>query len=305
MKNILVIYYSQTGQLKQIIESVLSEINDSIAIDYSEIKPQNPFPFPWTSNVFFDAMPESVQQISEPIEPLDIPNKDYDLVILGYQPWFLSPSIPMNSFLQSAQAQCLKNKPVLTIIGARNMWLNAQEKIKQSLINLNANLVGNIVLCDNNPNLISVLTVMRWTFKGQKEKSTFLPDAGVQSIDIANASRFGKPILKSIETNQFQNLHTNLLELKAVNLKSDLVILEKRGIQNFRKFSNFILKKGKRGNPERLPRVKLFKRLLIIGVFILSPISNLTARIQAFLNNKALLQKVDYFKNISYRKNEI
>ncbi|HMN32105.1 MAG TPA: hypothetical protein PKA54_01895 [Chitinophagaceae bacterium] len=305
MKNILVIYYSQTGQLKQIIESVLSEIKESVVIDYREIIPQNPFPFPWTSDVFFDAMPESVQQISEPIEPLDIPNKNYDLVILGYQPWFLSPSIPINSFLQSEQAQCLKNKNILTIIGARNMWLNAQEKIKYSLINLNAKLVGNIVLCDNNPNLISVLTVMRWTFKGQKEKSTFLPDAGVQSIDITNASRFGNPILKSIESNQFQNLQTNLLKLNAVDLKPDLVILEKRGIKNFRKFSNFILKKGERGNPQRLPRVKLFKRLLIIGVFILSPISNLTARFQAILNNKTIFQKVEYFKNISYHENEI
>ncbi len=305
MKKVLVIYYSQTGQLKKIIENILTEIKEKIEIDYCEIIPQKPFPFPWTANVFFDAMPESVQLIPESILPMDIPNKDYDLVILGYQPWFLSPSIPINSFLQSEQAKFLENQKVLTIIGSRNMWLNAQEKVKESLQKLKATLVGNIVFYDNNPNLISVLTVIRWTFKGQKEKSTFLPEAGVQQKDIEKGARFGEPILNCLELNDFQNLQQNLLKLNAVDLKPGLIILEKRGINNFRKFSKFILAKGKRGDPNRLSRVKLFQRLLLIGVFILSPISNLTAYIQSVINNKSLKAKVNYFKSINYHKNEI
>ncbi len=302
---ILVIYYSQSGQLKSIMNRMLAPISEQCAIDFAEIKPVKPFPFPWSAKVFFDCMPESVQQIPEEIIPLDIPEKKYDLVVLAYQPWFLSPSIPVNSFLRSQQAAFLKDQKVLTVIGSRNMWLNAQEKVKESLGNLGANLVGNIVFFDRNPNLTSVLTIIRWTFKGQKEATRWMPEAGVQQRDIQNADRFAKPILTAILRADFSSLQTELLLKDAVELKPGLIILEKRGITNFRKFSLFILEKGSRGDVNRASRVRLFQRLLFIGVFILSPISNLTAGLISLLRKKTLMQEVDYFKNIAYRKNAI
>lgn len=304
-KNILVIYYSQTGQLKEILERIFKEKNEEIEIDYVEVKPSNPFPFPWSAKEFYDAMPESVQQIPESIHILQIPEKDYDLIVLGYQPWFLSLSIPMNSFLQSEQASVLKGKNVLTVIGSRNMWLNSQEQVKQQLLNLHANLVGNIVFFDDNPNLISVLTIVRWTFTGQKERSQFLPEAGVQKKDIEAASRFGELIYHSVIHSEYESLQGKLLEKEAVVLKPGLIILEKRGIKNFRKFSLYILEKGKRKSEARQKRVKLFGKLLFIGVFILSPISNFTAKVLTILHRKKLLEDVKYFKNIVYRKNAI
>ncbi|MBK7763646.1 MAG: dialkylresorcinol condensing enzyme DarA [Bacteroidetes bacterium] len=298
--NILVIYYSQTGQLKNIIDHVFSSTH-SCNIDYCEIKPVKKFPFPWTSATFFDCMPECVQQIPEEIEPLVFPDKKYDVVILGYQPWFLSPSIPINSFLQSKYAEILKGKEVITIIGSRNMWLHAQEKVKEVLIKQGAKLRGNIVFFDRNPNLISILTVIRWSFKGIKEATRYLPEAGVQQRDIELANRFGSIILKAIEGNKLDDLHKNLLNEKSVELSPALVILEKRGIANFRKFSKYILAKGNRGDAQRQARVKLFSKLLIIGVFILSPISSLTAKIKVMLNKKSLEAEVDYFKNITFK----
>lgn len=302
---ILVIYYSQSGQLKTILDTILSPIIDKIDVEFKEIIPQKPFPFPWDKESFFGCMPECVQQISEPIQAISFEKKNYDLVILGYQPWFLSPSIPFNSFLQSEDALFLKNQNVLTVIGSRNMWLNAQEKVKAKLIELQATLVGNIVFFDNNPNLLSVLSIDRWTFTGQKEASTFLPEAGVQKRDIQAAARFGTVILENIQLNNFNYFQTNLLKQQAVIIKPGLIILEKRGITNFRKFSKFILEKGERGNKNRVFRVKLFQRLLFIGIFILSPISGFTAKIASILNKKSLEKEVDYFKNISYRKNAI
>ncbi len=137
---ILVVYYSQSGQLREILDSLFQDIQQQCDIDFYAIQPEKSFPFPWTAHTFFDCMPESVLQIAEPILPLHIQDKPYDLVILGYQPWFLSPSIPFNSFLQSKQAEVLQGKQVLTVIGSRNMWLNAQEKTKIALDNLGATL---------------------------------------------------------------------------------------------------------------------------------------------------------------------
>ena len=302
---ILIIIYSQTGQLKQVIDQVLLHISPDCDIEVVEIKPKKPFPFPWTSDVFFDCMPESVQLIAEEIEPIQTPKETFDLIILGYQPWFLSPSIPMNSFLQSKYAELLRNQKVLTIIGSRNMWLNAQEKVKERLLDLDARLVGNIAFFDRSPNLVSILTIIRWSFKGQKAATRFMPEAGVQQKDIQDADRFGKIILSAVQNQQFGKLKKKLLEVDAVELHPGLVVLEKRGIRNFRKFSNFILEKGKRGDIARKSRVVLFKRLLIIGVFILSPISNFTAKLIVLFNKKVLEREVEYFKNIGYKKNAI
>ncbi len=303
--NILVLYYSQTGQLREILDSLFSLEQPNCHIDFIEIKPVKPFPFPWTADTFFNCMPECVQQIEEEIEPIHYPQQNYDLVVLGYQPWFLSPSIPFNSFLKSPYAAILKNKPVLTVIGSRNMWLNAQEKTKFAIQQLGATLVGNVALFDRNPNLASILSIVRWSFKGQKEASRFLPAAGVQQQDIDNCQHLGPIILSHLKNGHLDTLHAALLNKKSVELSKALVILEQRGIKNFRKFSLFILEKGNREDPNRKARVKLFQRLLFVGVFILSPISSLTARIAVLFNSRKLEEQVRYFKNIDYRENAI
>jgi len=83
-----------------------------------------------------------------PIEPPTLKRKTYDLVIIAYSVWVLSPSQPITAFLQSEQANVLKNTPVITLIGCRNMWLMAQEKMKKMLTALDVNLIGNVVKTD-------------------------------------------------------------------------------------------------------------------------------------------------------------
>src|SRR5205814_1622884 len=141
-------------------------------------------------------------------------------------------------------------------------------------------LVGNIVLTDTNPNLVSLLSVIRWSFKGQKEASRFLPAAGVQDADVMEAQRFGPIIYKHLRDNNLIDLQRELLMAGAVQLKPGLVILEQRGIKNFRFWAKFIREKGGPGDPNRAGRVMMFKNLLLVGVFILSPISAFTALIK-------------------------
>lgn len=307
MKKILVLYYSQSGQLKDILDSLTSNIQEKAEIDFAEIKPRKPFPFPWTATSFFDAMPESVLLIPSPIEPINqrVLETEYDLVIFGYQPWFLSPSQPTTSFLKSEYSIALKGKPVITVIGCRNMWLNGQEKVKAMIQQAGGNLVGNIVLNDTYPNLISLLTIIRWNFTGQKEASKYLPAAGVQEKEIKGAQKFGMPILTHLNNNALDGLQKELLMLGAVYLKPGLVLLEKRGIKNFRYWAKFIREKGGPGAPERKGRVKTFQRLLLTGIFILSPISSLTAKIKLQMQKRNLLKDVEYFKGVKYEPERI
>lgn len=300
---ILVLYYTQSGQLKDILDSITTDIRSKADIDYVAIEPVVPYTLPWKTTQFFDTMPETVQHLPVALQPLpgSVKQTHYDLVILGYQTWFLNPSLPVSSFLQSEDAQILTGKPVITVNGCRNMWLNSQERMKEYLIKLDAKLVGNIVLVDTNPNLVSVLTVIRWSFTGQKEASGLLPAAGVQDHDIRSASRFGLPIFRHLTEDKLGSLQQELLMMGAIHLKPGLIILERRGVTNFRKWAKYIREKGGSGAPERKGRVKLFQRLLTVAIFILSPISSLTAFIQLQLQKKSLLHDVEYFKNLEHK----
>ena len=192
MKEVLVVYYSQSGQLLDILKNVTSNIEgEDVRVTYHKIVPKRDFNFPWTQESFYDAFPESFLQI--PIE-LEAPEsevmaKKYDLVILGYQVWYLSPSIPINSFLRSEQArELLRDTPVITLVACRNMWIKAQEKMKVLLRNLGSDLVGHIALVDRHINNISVITIMHWAFGGKKTKMWgIFPKPGVSDSDIAEA----------------------------------------------------------------------------------------------------------------------
>ena len=300
-----VVYFTQTGQLKDLVDKVTSVFPSNYEIDYLRIVPERKFPFPWNTWKFFDVMPECVLEEGMEVDVEGIKTgKRYDLLIIAYQPWFLSPSLPMTSFMQSEFASSLINGTrVLTIIGARNMWLNAQEKIKKHILRLGGHLVGNIAFVDSSPNLVSTLTVIRWAFKGQKGASKWLPEAGIQQNEINRAPGFGTAIIKAIEGDQWDDLQDRLVTLGAVELKPGLILLEETGIKQFKIWARKIKKKGGLESPERKPIVLLFKNILITGIFVLSPFKGLVSKIQTMLKRKRLENDLIYFKSVSYRDN--
>jgi hypothetical protein len=302
-QKILVIYYSQTGQLKRIADVIAAPLQQQADIVYEEIIPVQPFPFPWSKQEFFDAMPETVQGRPRAIQPLKVDPRDhFDLVILAFQPWFLHPSQPVAAFLQSQEAaSLLKGKNVITLIGARNMWLNALETVKKYLYQIDARLVGNIAMVDTAPNLVSVITIVRWLLKGKKEATRFLPPAGVQEKDIQAAARFANPIGNALQHGHYQQVHQQLLELDAVTLKPNLVLLENRGIKAFRFWSAYISAKGGPGAPERQPRLFMYRTLLLVGIIALSPLTAITSMITLRVKRNKLQQEVEYFRGVRLR----
>ena len=49
VKKVLIIHYSQTGQLTDILKSIAAplEKNAEISVTFARIAPKTPFPFPW------------------------------------------------------------------------------------------------------------------------------------------------------------------------------------------------------------------------------------------------------------------
>lgn len=303
MKNILVLYYSQTGQLKDILESITKTIgsDQGCEVHFGEIKMAIPYPFPWTAVEFFDTFPETVQGIPQEIILPEIDeNVNYDLIILGYQTWYMSPSIPMNSFLHSEPARkILENKPVVTVIGSRNMWLVGQEKMKRKLSELNARLIGNIAMVDKTPNLIGLFTVLGWMLKGKKKNFLgFLPPSGVSDKDISDAEKFGPIILKHLNDDSLNSLQRELVEQGAVAIDPKLLQLEIRANRLFGMWSKFMLAKGGPGNPARRVRAKVLLFLIPLGALILAPLSALLAILSGLVNRRKMKKIKEQFTGV-------
>jgi hypothetical protein len=301
MKRILVIYYTQSGQLKQIIESVLRPMEgmDEIQIDYECLQPDPEYPFPWGKQ-FFDCFPESVKGIPCKLKPFNVdPKTEYDLIILGYQPWYLSPSIPISAFLKSTEAiKLLQNRNVVTIIGARNMWTRSQEIIKKHLVVLKAKLVGNIVLADRTNNYLAGITIIKWLSKGIKGPSLLLPEAGVSEKDINNAAKFGSVISEAFKNSEYENLQNQLILHKAVWIKYHLTCLEKNGRKIFDIFADYILKKGDSSESKRKGRIRLFKFYLLFVFFGLSPVFSFIFMIKRWVFYPLVQKEINYYKSV-------
>ena len=269
MKRVLVVYYTQSGQLKEIIDSVLSPLTE-VTIDFLPIDTAEPFPFPWTDEAFFGAFPESYLQIPQPLKPFQLAHTDYDLVILGYQVWYLSPSIPFNSFLQTeAGKQLLQGKPVITVSGTRNMWVMAQQKVKKLLTECGARLVGNIALTDRHHNHISVITIVQWLFSGDKNKRYLgvFPKAGVADKDIQGASVYGTLIAPHLQTGDYTGLQQEIVAHGGVHYKRFLLSAEKKGNRLFGIWAKMIY-----GSKKRKFLLKCFRIYLYIAIWVLMPI---------------------------------
>jgi hypothetical protein len=306
MKKVLVLYYSQTGQLLEIVRSILAAVekDPACSIVYEELKPEKPYRFPWTAYRFCDAFPEAAAGISCDMQPLSVdPNEDFDLVVLAYTVWYLSPAIPVWSFLQTPAAQQLiGNRPVLTVIGCRNMWLLAQEKVKQRLAVLGGKLTGNIVLTDRAGNLVGVLTIAVWMLTGRKERFLrVFPRPGVSEDDIRGAGRFGSLIHRALGSADVALDQVQLNSYGAVRVDPALLLMEKRVAKVFAVWSAFIRQKGGPGNPGRRRRVRLFMFYLIAAVIVLAPLATLAAALLKSINKKRLAAETDYYSQNALR----
>ncbi len=308
MKEVLVVYYSQTGQLLDILKNITSKLHDEeINLTFYEISPETDFDFPWKQEKFYDTFPESFLQLPSKLHAPrpEILNKKYDLVILGYQVWYLTPSIPLNSFLKSDFAKKIFDKtPVVTVVACRNMWIQAQEKMKRLLDNINAKLVGHIALVDKHINHISVITISHWMFSGRKDKFLgIFPKPGVSDKDILEATKFGSPIKETLLTNNYTQLQENLILMNAVHINPFLVLTDKRGNVLFSKWANLIIKKGGPGNPKRLKWIGLFKYYLLFAIWVIAPIVFIVFLLTYFPTYQKRRKEKEYYSSVFLKDN--
>ena len=270
--NILAIYYTQSGQLEEIVKNFVAPIEDA-TVDLIRFRPKKDYPFPWNDRDFYNEMPDSVQEVPVDLEEINYKHTKYDLIIIGYQPWFLSPSIPATSLLKDERFKAiLKDTPVVTIIGARNMWLNAQESVKKLIKDAGGLLVGNVPLVDRTTNLISAMTIVHWMKTGKKTRMFgFFPLPGVSDEDIKGVSTIGQLLNASLKENNLKTFQKRIVEAGAVNINPNILFIEERAKRIFVIWANLIRKKEKQ-NGNKTFWTQFFRYYLLTALFVVSPI---------------------------------
>jgi hypothetical protein len=302
MKRVLIVYYSQTGQLARCVESVIGPLSKDadIQVTILKVEPRDPYSFPWSVRKFLNVFPESVLMIPPPLKSftLDDPGS-FDLVILAYSVWYLSPSLPITGFLKSAEARSiLFNKPVLTIIGCRGMWLMAQEKVKKMLRDLGATLTDNIVLTDRGALFASLITTPRWMLTGKKNRLLgVFPPAGISDFTISGASRFGPVIADSLRRDEFKKKKPVLRGLAPAMVNPRLINTERVAQGMFTFWAKIIRRSGERSRLRRNTLLACFLIFLLFVIGIVLPIGRLVSFLVYPLIKSKLARKKAAFES--------
>ena len=304
MKRVLVLYYSQSGQLKNMVNSATEPLkaSDEVQVDYRKIEPVTKYPYPWPFYPFFDAFPEAIYMNGCEVEPIDDLADDYDLIILGYTIWFLSPSIPVTGFMQSEQAKRLfKDKPVVTLIACRDMWVMAQEKMKSLLSDVGATLIDNVVLTDQGGSIYAFVTTPRWLLTGKKDPFWGFPAAGVSKKELQESSRFGERILEGLKKSEEKAKTPMLTKMGAVTVNGKLVGTEKIATRSFMIWGKLIQKAGEPGSFARKIVITIYAIFLAILVLTIVPLNILVRRLIYPFRKEAIEKSVKYYEEPSGR----
>lgn len=299
-KKVLLLYYSQTGQLDSLAAHFVRPLQQAEGIDVEcvALAPQSPYPFPWPFWRFFDTFPETVHLKPAPIHPLTLQQARYDLVVLAYTVWFLSPAQPVTAFLQSPQAAVLQDTPVVTLIGCRNMWLMAQEVVKDLLRQNGAHLVDNVVKIDACSSAASFVTTPIWMLSGRKKAAAWLPEAGIAAAELADGARFGARARDCLLA-QAQITAPMFTGMGAVRVNERLIFSEKAAKRSFWLWGRLLMACGRVSPLLRRSVLALYIAFLIILILTVVPVSAVVKKLLSpWLQTRIAAQKA-YFSQPS------
>lgn len=266
---LLIIYYSQSGDVARLAEALTSQLKPPAADQvWAPIEPAADYPYPWTLYRFLDVFPECVNGEPPEIRPPRFnPDAQYDLVILCYQVWYLSPSLPIQAFMRSSYARVLNNKKVITLVGCRGMWHSASEKMKRLISDAGGIHLDNIVIQHQGSPMATLITTPRLLLTGKKDRFLgIMPPAGFHDRDLASLSRFGARLARQLEALAGPSAEPLLSGLGAVAINERLVIAERIGLAAYRPWARLARRVGKPGERRRLPVIVCFAVLLVLAI---------------------------------------
>jgi hypothetical protein len=200
---ILIIYYSQTGEVAQVADRFATELKSrDTELVFEEIRARADYPYPWRSvRRFFDVMPECVLGRPPEICPCAFdPEARFDLVVLAYPVWFLSPALPIQGFFVSPHAAVLESAQVITISVSRAMWQRASLAMKRLLAAAGAVHCDNIVITHEGSSLLTLVSTPRALLFGKRDRFLgVFPRVGASENDLERVGRLGSVVARQLK----------------------------------------------------------------------------------------------------------
>lgn len=194
---VTVYWYSQTGQLLESVSAVTDPLEKAgWDIRKVEIRPREPFPFPWPVRRFFGVFPASVDPDGAPeitARPPVAEDDDADLVVFAFPVWYLAPALPMRALLD-AEPKAFDGRAVVGLVACRNMWYSAAVEVQQLLQAAGGRYLGTIAAVDTASAGITFVTTLRWLLADKREASWGFPRAGVGMDELDRLALLGERI---------------------------------------------------------------------------------------------------------------
>ena len=275
-RRILTVEFSQSGQLTGVMDQVLEPLQQAgHSVQRLRLELETPFPFPWPFWQFMDNFAETAALSPPPLAPWEM-SGEFDLIIIGYPVWFLSPPPAITAFLQSAQGQALlKGKPVVTLTACRNMWIQAHVDMCQLLQQAGARLLDHVALTDPSPAMYTFVTTPRWVLTGRKGAFWFFPPAGLNQQQVDDSVRFGQAMNAAISEQAWRGEESMLQGLQAVQVDPGLAASEKIAKRSFRIWGRLLRALGPPGAWQRRPVLVLYIIFLLTLICTVVPLSML------------------------------
>ncbi|WP_139163839.1 hypothetical protein [Desulfoluna spongiiphila] len=276
MKRVLCVYFSQSGQLGDCMDSLTRPLKDldGVEVETLVVSPQKAYPYPWTFFRFFDVFPEAFLEIPPAMETPahELNPGDYDLIILGYHVWFLKLSLPMLGFLNSRDARVLAGTPVVMVNACRNMWHRAWFQVRNLVQGLGGRIIGHVVLIDQGPASATFLTTPLWLFTGRKKVIPSLPAAGVSSGDIDSLQTVGQRLGVALEKGELETCRLVKLSDEVPEVSGKYMLPEKFGLLLFWPWATLARLAGRLWYGLRYPVELLFFLSLFFSVLVMVPL---------------------------------
>jgi hypothetical protein len=283
VKKVLAVSFSQTGQAAALLENIIQPLRGQpdVVVTQVVLDATPRFPFPWPFWTFLDTFPETVHLDPPPLASMPLRGDErFDLVILAYPVWFLSPPPPLTAFLRHPAARSvLRGCAVVTATACRNMWVMAQETVKQLLRESGARHLDHVAVVDRGHALATFITTPRWMFTGRKDAFWGLPAAGVAEGDLQASSRFGVALLQGLRRDDEQRDAPLLAGLGACRVDTALVASERIGIRSFRIWGRALRALGKPGTVARRVLLVFYVVFLVSVIVTVVPLSMLIRRL--------------------------
>jgi hypothetical protein len=275
MKRILVLEYSQSGDVTKVADAFTRPLDrPGVEVRRVGLRPVEPFPYPWGSlRRLFGVFPECHVGPRNGIEPPALrPDDRFDLVVLAYQVWHLTPSLPVQAFLRSGHARVLRDAPVITLCVCRNMWHSASEMMKRLLREAGAAHLDNVVVTHQGPPFSTFISVPRALLYGKRDRLWgIFPPAEISGQELERVGRLGAVVASRLD--DLGPPHRPLLTgLGAVAVRRRSIVPELTAWYVYSASAPLVARLGLPGRPLRELALGLFIGAQLVMIFLVLPL---------------------------------